>query len=207
MHDRQREGGEEEQGQSHDEPLAELDRASHLRAEESDEDGAEEDEIPQRHDDRAIFGTERPAEEGRHESGSRGQGPAGPADLREMKERVNGAPEARAGPAPHEAGEDGLARGEGVARHLGIEKGLQQDGHGADPEKRRPPSRRHHRAQHPVARAEREAEQDGARPDDADDVPERVGRGLGQVGVPPAHAWPGRGGAHEGAPRPNRGGQ
>ena len=95
-------------------------------------------------------------------------------------------------PLAHEAREDGLAGGEGVPRHLRVEHALEEDRQRADPEQGRAVGGGDGRAEQPVARAQRDPEQDRARPDDPDQVDGRVGGRVRQVALPPrgqiAHA-------------------
>src|SRR4029450_7693441 len=83
--------------------------------------------------------------------------PARPGELREVKAGVRPGPESRPGTRAKESAPDGLAGGQRVARHLGVERGLEEHGGGAEPEERGAVARDDHRARSEEHTAELES--------------------------------------------------
>jgi len=161
------EGGQEEQGADEEDPVRAPEEVLAASAQQDRPHRGREQEVAQRQHHRVIFVAGRAAEEERGRGGAAGERPARPAELEEVQARIGPGPEARVGRGAEKGPPDGLAGGQRVARHLGIERGLQGHGHGADPEKGGPMPDDHHRSEQPITRAEREAQQDRPRPDHA----------------------------------------
>ena len=195
-HEHERDRQEEGHRPPHHDQLCALDPALDALAEQDDSDRAQEDQVAERQDHRVILCARHAPEAERGEGRAGGERPAGPGHLDQVQQRVAPSPEPGPRGGPHEAREDGLARGERVAGHLGIEHGLQDDRHRAEPEQGRAVRHGDRGAQEPVPRAERDAEQEGPRPDHAHGIAERERRRMRQIAPPPggqrAHARAGR---------------
>ncbi len=176
---------QDEQGRAHHEPLGALDAPLCPRVRQRDDDRGEKEEIAQDEHDLAIFSARCPSEEKAGERrASRGR-PPWPAELDEIETRVDARPEAGPRRGAHEARVNGFSRGQRVARHLRVEKRLENHRDRANPQQRGPVLDRDGGTQQPIAGAQRQAEQDGPGPDDAHGVPDARRRRMWQVALLP----------------------
>ena len=110
------------------------------------------------------------AGEGCEEHWSARGGQSRHSQLHGGEQHVEGRPEARSWPRPHDSAEDGLARVERVPDGFEVEDQLQRDGQRSNPEDRRSELHAHRWSNEPLSAAYRRGKQNCARADSLEHV-------------------------------------
>ena len=164
-HQQQRQDQQPSERAHHHDPVEQLQRpldpSSDEQQRHTQQERADADQVDGIHVRRpGNASTEQEEDRARRHAGRRR-----PSDLQEEQDGVEPRPHDRVRPRAHEAGEHRLAGRDRVAHQLGVEDGLEEHGHGRDPEQRQAVTDEDGRTEQELAAADRRAQDDHAGPD------------------------------------------